>query len=77
MAGNVKGVDDANGAPEKGAASAVPLREGERRTVTVLFSDMKGFTTLSERLDPEEMDALMNRVFARFEDCVRRRILEA
>ncbi len=57
----------------KTSAGDVPLREGERRTVTVLFSDMKGFTAISERLDPEEMDALMNRVFTRFEDCVRRR----
>ncbi|MDX9959817.1 MAG: adenylate/guanylate cyclase domain-containing protein, partial [Spirochaetia bacterium] len=32
------------------------LKEGERRTVTVLFADMKGFTSLSERSDPEEMD---------------------
>lgn len=27
--------------------------EGERRTVTVLFSDISGFTALSEKLDPE------------------------
>lgn len=29
--------------------------EGERRTVTVLFADAKGFTPLSERMDPEQM----------------------
>ena len=29
--------------------------EGERRTVTVLFSDLSGYTTISERLDPEQV----------------------
>ncbi len=48
------------------------LKEGERRSVTVLFADMKGFTALSERSDPEEMDALMTRVFSRFEAIVRK-----
>jgi class 3 adenylate cyclase/tetratricopeptide (TPR) repeat protein len=37
--------------------------EGERKQVTVLFADVSGFTALSERLDPEEMHALMRRVF--------------
>lgn len=48
------------------------LREGERRYVTVLFSDMKGFTSLSEKMDPEEMDALMDEVFSAFESVVLR-----
>src|SRR5262249_42850857 len=30
---------------------------------TVLFADLSGFTTLSERLDPEEVHALMDRCF--------------
>jgi class 3 adenylate cyclase/CHASE2 domain-containing sensor protein len=34
---------------------------GEKREVTVLFSDLKGFTTLTERLPPEVMMGLMNR----------------
>jgi class 3 adenylate cyclase len=46
------------------------LKEGERRTVTVLFADMKGFTSLSERSDPEEMDILMGRVFSRFDSII-------
>ena len=29
--------------------------ESQRKRVTVLFSDMAGFTTLSDRLDPEEV----------------------
>ena len=37
--------------------------EGERKQVTVLFVDVSGFTSLSERLDPEEVHRLMTRVF--------------
>ena len=37
--------------------------EGERKQVTVLFADVSGFTSLSERLDPEEVHQLMNRAF--------------
>lgn len=37
--------------------------DGDRRTVTVLFADLSGFTALSERLDPEIMRALQNELF--------------
>lgn len=33
---------------------------GERRECTVLFSDIRGFTTISESLQPEELSALLN-----------------
>jgi class 3 adenylate cyclase len=33
---------------------------GERRDITFLFSDIAGFTPLSERLDPEQLVALLN-----------------
>jgi len=36
---------------------------GERKQVTVLFADVSGFTSLSERLDPEEVHTLINRAF--------------
>jgi class 3 adenylate cyclase len=39
--------------------------EGERKQVTVLFVDVSGFTALSERLDPEDVHALMDRAFER------------
>lgn len=48
------------------------LRSGERRNVTVVFADMKDFSRLSERLDPEEMDGVMSTVFAAFESIVKR-----
>ncbi len=34
--------------------------EGERREMTVLFSDVRGFTSISEGLDPKELSELMN-----------------
>ncbi len=37
--------------------------KGERRVVTVLFCDVKGSTTIAERLDPEEWAEIMNEVF--------------
>src|SRR5436309_469789 len=36
---------------------------GERKQVSVLFADVSGFTSISERLDPEEVHALINRAF--------------
>ena len=37
--------------------------EGERKHITVLFSDLSGYTSLSEKLDPEEVKSIMNRIF--------------
>jgi len=37
--------------------------EGERRQVTVLFTDVAGFTPLAEKLDPEDVHRIMNRCF--------------
>ena len=37
--------------------------EGERKIVTVMFSDVSGFTAMSERLDPEDVHAIMDRAF--------------
>lgn len=36
---------------------------GERRTVTILMSDLRGFTALSERLEPEQVVSLLNAYF--------------
>ena len=37
--------------------------EGERKQVTVLFADVAGFSTLSERLDPEAVHEIMDGCF--------------
>jgi class 3 adenylate cyclase/tetratricopeptide (TPR) repeat protein len=37
--------------------------EGERKQVTVLFVDVSGFTSLSSRLDPEDVHRVMQRSF--------------
>jgi class 3 adenylate cyclase/tetratricopeptide (TPR) repeat protein len=37
--------------------------EGERKIVTVMFADVSGFTSMSERLDPEDVHAIMDRAF--------------
>ena len=36
---------------------------GDRRVVTVLFTDVSGFTAMSERLDPEEVREIVNAFF--------------
>jgi adenylate cyclase len=33
---------------------------GERRNITLFFSDIRGFTSISEKLDPEELVRLLN-----------------
>jgi adenylate cyclase len=42
---------------------AAPALKASRRTVTVLFADLKGFTALSDRLDPEQMLPILNGYF--------------
>jgi adenylate cyclase len=37
--------------------------EGRTREVTLLFSDIRGFTTLSEKRSPQEVVAILNRYF--------------
>jgi class 3 adenylate cyclase/tetratricopeptide (TPR) repeat protein len=44
------------------AASALDIDAGERRHATIAFSDLSGYTRLNERLDPEEVEALMGRI---------------
>jgi adenylate cyclase len=43
---------------------------GSRRTMSVLFSDVRGFTTLSERGDPEALVLQLNEYFSRMVEIV-------
>ncbi len=45
----------------------------ERRTVTVLFSDLSGFTRLAGGLDPEEVGDLIDALFRRLRGAVERK----
>ena len=41
------------------------------RELTVMFCDMRGFTTLSETMEPTQLQALLNTVFSRLTDVIR------
>src|ERR671934_2738424 len=54
-----------------------PLHESRRperfrRTVTILFSDVVGSTSLGERLDPESLSSVMGEYFARVKPVAER-----
>jgi class 3 adenylate cyclase/tetratricopeptide (TPR) repeat protein len=53
------------------SAEAATGREA-RKTVTVLFADVSGFTPLGERLDVESLRLVMSRYFARMREAVER-----
>jgi predicted ATPase/class 3 adenylate cyclase len=56
-----------------GTALARPLPPQEvRKTVTIVFSDLKGSTSLGESLDPESLREVMNRYFAAMQTVLER-----
>jgi len=48
------------------------LLGGDRRSVVILFADLRGFTTMAEDLSPEATIRLINRFFSRMIEAVRR-----
>ena len=48
-----------------GAALAVEAPREERKVVSVLFADLVGFTSRAERMDPEDVRALLSPYYAR------------
>ena len=47
----------------RGSGEKPSEHKSERKHVTVLFSDLSGYTAMTERLDPEEVRAILNKVF--------------
>jgi adenylate cyclase len=45
---------------------------GDKRPVAVLFSDIRGFTPLSETMKPDDMASLLNEYFTEMVECVFR-----
>ena len=43
---------------------------GTKRHMTAIFTDVKGFSTISEKLDPEELVSLLNRYLSAMSDVV-------
>ena len=44
---------------------------GEKRTCTFLFTDVRGFTNLSEKLPPEQVTEIMNKVLTEQVTCIQ------
>ncbi len=70
----VRDLLDKNVSPE---VAAQLLRDGaalggEEREVTILFADLRGFTTLSEQLAPRDLLALLNRYLDRMSAAIER-----
>ena len=50
----------------------LPPSDSARKYVTVLFSDMSGYTALSEKLDPEEVKEIMGKIFGEISKAIPR-----
>ncbi len=48
----------------------ISTNDAERKYVTALFSDMSGYTALSEKLDPEEVKEITSRMFSEISQVV-------
>jgi adenylate cyclase len=53
-------------------ARTQPASAGERRVMTLFFSDIRGFTTFSERRSPEDVISMLNRCLSLQADLVRK-----
>src|SRR5262245_25100368 len=57
---------------EQTAMEARGITDGERKTITALFADLKGSTALIEGLDPEEARAVIDPALQLMMDAVHR-----
>ncbi|MGA2411561.1 MAG: adenylate/guanylate cyclase domain-containing protein, partial [Candidatus Binataceae bacterium] len=50
----------------------LPVLKGERRRITVLFSDIRGFTAMAEGMRPEEVVEMLSEFFGKMVDVILR-----
>src|SRR6202795_59542 len=55
------------------ASNKLPVLGGETRDVTVFFSDLAGFSSISENMTPEELVAFMNEYLSAMTDIIESR----
>ncbi len=48
------------------------LIKGERKLVTIMFSDLSSYTSVTERLDPEEVKRIMDLIFGKITKIIKR-----
>ncbi len=61
LAGDADADGDANQVAES-VTTSIPNLEGERRIVTILMSDLSGYTSMGERFDPEVVAEVMRTI---------------
>jgi class 3 adenylate cyclase len=66
----VSGASGPSAGPATAVGAVAPV--GERRLVSVLFADLVGYTTIAERLDPDDARELLDRYFAASREIVQR-----
>ncbi len=49
-----------------------PIILGERKQMTVMFSDLSGYTGMAEKIDPEEVTEIMSRIFGEITQIVQK-----
>jgi class 3 adenylate cyclase/tetratricopeptide (TPR) repeat protein len=49
-----------------------PSFDSDRRLVTVMFADISGFTSMSEKMDPEMVTDIMNECFCFMGECIEK-----
>ena len=49
-----------------------PAILGARKQITVMFSDLSGYTRMTEKIDPEEVKEIMSRIFGEITQIVRK-----